>query len=179
MDASVWVGAVFGLAGTGIGGALSIWASVMTQRRQADHEREGQRQARASAAVEAVLTELFEIQRDARRAGPDSDTRRVALHERVLNIQVLMQRVPDAALRDRVREAALFLPLSPAGDTRTWEERRVDRMYLCADAIACLGAYLRGEPMPARVSRISEIRTLWPHPDIGSDRDSFIYESEE
>ncbi|WP_030257067.1 hypothetical protein [Streptomyces violens] len=179
MEASVWVGAVFGLVGTGIGGALSIWSAVMTQRQQAAHTREEQRQARASAAVEAALTELFEIQRDARRAGPDSETRRQQLHERVLNIQVLMQRVPDAGLRDRVREASFFLPLSPAGDTRSREERRVDSMYLCADAIACLGAYLRAEAMPARTGRVEEIRALWPFPDIGSDGETIIYEAED
>ncbi|MEU8837213.1 hypothetical protein [Streptomyces sp900116325] len=179
MEASVWVGAVFGLVGTGVGGALSIWSAAAAQRQQAAHAREERRQVRASAAVEAALTELFEIQRDARRAGPDSETRRHQLHERVLNIQVLMQRVPDAALRDWVREATVFMPLSPAGDTRTWEDRRVDRMYLCADAIAALGAYLRVESTPARVGRVEAIRALWPFPDIGSDRETIFWEAED
>lgn len=179
MDASVWVGAVFGLVGTGVGGALSIWSTVMTQRQQAAQARQEQREARASTAMEEVLTELFEVQRDARRAGPDNEARRHLLHERVLNVQVLMQRVPDADLRTRVREDTFFMPLLPSGDSRTWEERRVDRMYLCADAIACLGARLRGEPMPRRTDRVEAMRALWPFSDVGSDRETFIYEAED
>jgi hypothetical protein len=87
-----------------------------------------------------------------------------------------MQRVPDADLRARVRENCLLMPLSLPDDTRSWEERRIDRIYLCRDAIACLGAYLRGEEMPPRPGRVDEICALWPI--SGSERNTFFFEPE-
>lgn len=161
-----------------IGGTLSIWSAVIAQRRQAAQTRDEQRQIRAATATEAALTELLEIERDARRAGPDDDTRSHLLHERILTIQVLMQRLPDAGLRDRVRENCLLMPLSLPDDTRTWEQRRVDRIHLCRDAVTCLGAYLRGEATPPRTNPVREIRTLWRSSDISSEKDMFFYEAE-
>ncbi|MGW2618674.1 hypothetical protein [Streptomyces sp. NPDC001500] len=178
MDASVWVGAVFGLVGTGVGGGLSIWSSAMAQRQQAVRASEERQQVRASTAVETALTELLEIQRDVRRAGPLDDARQQSIHERVLHVQVLMQRVPDAALRTRVREDTLFMPLAPPGDTRSSQERRVDIMLLCADAIACLGAYLRTEPLPPPAERLRTLRSLWPFDDIDPDGNTFMYEAD-
>lgn len=178
MDASVWVGAVFGLIGTGVGGGLSIWSSAMAQRQQTVRAHEERQQIRATTAVETALAELLEVQRDARRAGPLDDARQRLLHERVLHVQVLMQRVPDAALRTRVREDTLFMPLAPPDDTRTSQERRADTMLLCADAIACLGAYLRTEPLPPPTERLQTLRNLWPFDDIGSDRSTFMYEAD-
>ncbi|WP_405624904.1 hypothetical protein OG933_01570 [Streptomyces sp. NBC_00016] len=178
MDSSAWVGALFGLTGTMIGGTLSIWSAVIAQRRQAAQARDDQRQTRAATATEAALTKLLEIERDARRAGPHDNARSHLLHERILSIQVLMQRVPDAGLRDRVRENYLLMPLYLPDDTRTWEQRRVDRIHLCRDAIACLGAYLRGEAMPPRTNPVGEIRALWHSSDIGSETDMFFYEPE-
>ncbi|MEV6297729.1 hypothetical protein AB0M41_47085 [Streptomyces sp. NPDC051896] len=178
MDASVWVAAVFGLAGTGVGGGLSIWSSAIAQRQQAVRAHEERQQVRASTAVEAALAELLEVQRDARRAGPLDEARQQLLHERVLHVQVLMQRVPDAALRTRVREDTLFMPLAPPGDTRTSQERRADIMLLCADAIACLGAYLRTEPLPPPAERLQTLRSLWPFGDIGPEESAFMYEAD-
>ncbi|MGW5970025.1 hypothetical protein [Streptomyces sp. NPDC055186] len=178
MDASVWVGAVFGLVGTGVGGGLSIWSSAMAQRQQAVRAREERQQVRASTAVEAALAELLKVQRDARRAGPLDEARQQLLHERVLHVQVLMQRVPDAVLRTRVREDTLFMPLAPPDDTRTSQERRVDIMLLCADAIACLGAYLRTEPLPPPAEGIQALRSLWPFDDIDPDGSVFMYEAD-
>ncbi len=52
-------------------------------------------------------------------------------------------------------------------------------IHLCRDAIACLGAYLRGgEAMPPRTSPVGEIRALWHSSDIGSEKDMFFYEPE-
>jgi hypothetical protein len=70
------------------------------------------------------------------------------------------------------------MPLSLPYDTRTWEQRRVDRIHLCRDAIACLGTYLRDEAIPPRTSPVGEIRALWHSSDIGSERDMFFYEPE-
>ncbi|MFH9677381.1 hypothetical protein ACH4L5_34640 [Streptomyces sp. NPDC017405] len=175
MDSSAWVGAVFGLTGTVIGGTLSIWSTVAAQRRQARLARDEQRQTRAAAAAETALTELLEIERDARRAGPDDEARARLLHERILSIQVLLQRVPDTYLRDRVTDSCLLMPLHPPQDTRTWEQRRVDRIHLCRDAVACLGAYLRGEVTPSPTEPIIRILTLFPH--IG--KGTFFFEAED
>ncbi|MFG2884875.1 hypothetical protein ACGFYV_21735 [Streptomyces sp. NPDC048297] len=179
MDSSVWAGAAFGLAGTMIGGSLSIWSTVIAQRQQAAQACNEQRQTRAATATEAALTELLEIERDARRSGPNDEARKRLLHERILAIQVLMQRVPDSSLRDRVRENCLLMPLSLPDDTRTWEQRRVDRIHLSRDATACLGAYLRGEPIPPRtvpVERIRTHQTPWP---AGLTGDTFFWEAED
>ncbi len=183
MDGSVWVGAVFGLVGTGVGGGLSIWSSTMAQRQQIRNARDEQRRMRASSAVESALAELFEVQRDARRATPqetgeEGQQRSRLLHDRVLKVQLLMQRVPDAGLRMRVREDTFFMLLSPPDDTRTRQERRVDIIELCGDAVACLGAYLRDEPIPPRTERVESLRALWPQFQHDVDSNYFIWESE-
>jgi hypothetical protein len=124
------------------------------------------------------MEHLLAIWRDARRAGREDEAARRLLHERVIAVQVLMQRVPLAGLRERIRVDTLSLALSPPGDTRSWEERRVDRIFVCADAIASLGAYLREEPLPSPAGRVVEVRGLWPFTEAGTDKDAFIWESE-
>ncbi|MDI5971064.1 hypothetical protein POF50_017220 [Streptomyces sp. SL13] len=179
MDSSVWVGAVSGLLGTGIGGGLSIWSTVMSRRHQIVDRREMEAQARGSGAIEKAMEYLLAVWRDARRAGEEDEVAGRLLQERVLAVQILMQRVPHAGLRERVRIDTLFLPLSPPGDTRSWEVQRVDRIFLCADAIAALGAYLRGEPLPPPAERVTKMRDTWPFWEVGTDRDTFIWESED
>lgn len=122
---------------------------------------------------------LLAVWRDTRRAGQEDEAAKHQLQERALAVQVLMQRVPHAGLRERIRADVLFLPLSPPGDARSWEEQRVDRIYLCADAIASLGAYLRGEPLPPPTEQVTKVRGIWPFVDIGTDRDTFIWDAEE
>ncbi|MFD5558148.1 hypothetical protein ACFWIA_30460 [Streptomyces sp. NPDC127068] len=179
MDAAVWVAAVSGLVGTGIGGGLSIWSTTINHRRQAADRRESEAQARATAATEEALEHLLAIWHGARRSGEQDSAAKRSLQERILTVQVLMQRVPHAELRERVRVTTLYLPLSPPDDTRSWEEQRVDRIFLCADAVACLGAYLRGEPLPHPTERVTQIKGTWPFMGAGTDRDTFIWESED
>ncbi len=125
------------------------------------------------------MEHLLAIWQESRRSGEQDGAAKRSLQERILTVQVLMQRVPHAELRERVRVTTLYLPLCPPGDTRSWEEQRVDRIYLCADAIACLGAYLRGEPLPRPAERVTQVRGVWPFMEAGTDRDTFIWESEE
>ncbi|MFE5861704.1 hypothetical protein ACFQ77_14275 [Streptomyces virginiae] len=179
MDAAVWVAALSGLVGTGIGGGLSIWSTTINHRRQAADRREAEAQARASVAIEEAMEHLLAIWHEARRSGEQDGAAKRSLQERILTVQILMQRVPHAELRERVRVTTLYLPLSPPDDTRSWEEQRVDRIFLCADAVACLGAHLRGESLPRPTERVTQIRGTWPFMEAGTDRDTFIWESED
>ncbi|MFB7397688.1 MULTISPECIES: hypothetical protein [unclassified Streptomyces] len=108
MDAAVWVAAVSGLVGTGIGGGLSIWSTTINHRRQAADRREAEAQVRASAAIEEAMENLLAIWREARRSGVQDANAKRSLQERILTVQVLMQRVPHAELRERVRVTEPF-----------------------------------------------------------------------
>ncbi|MFB9539739.1 MULTISPECIES: hypothetical protein [Streptomyces] len=183
MSTSVWIGAVAGIVGTATGGALSIWSARWTHRAQERTARTGQQRARAAAAAEAAMTELLEIHRDFRKAkSPDEDEwqqRLHLLHDRIAKVQVLLHSIPDAKLRTRVREDTFYMPLSPPDDRRTGSERRVAIIDLCADAVACLGAFLRDEEMPARSAGVENTRNLWPEWKHKDDSYFYMWESDD
>ncbi len=183
MSTSVWIGAVAGIVGTATGGALSIWSARWTHRAQERTARTGQQRARAAAAAEAALTELLEIHRDFRKARtPDQgewQQRLRLLHDRIAKVQVLLHSIPDVKLRTRVREDTFYMPLSPPDDRRTGSERRVAIIDLCADAVACLGAFLRDEEMPARSAGVENTRNLWPEWKHKDDSYFYMWESDD
>ncbi|WP_327421257.1 hypothetical protein OG612_32765 [Streptomyces sp. NBC_01527] len=173
MESSVVVG-VIGLASALLGAGVTFAGIVYQQRHQARVDREAQRQALATAAVERVLGELSAIQRIVRRSTRDltaeeAEERRLRLHDHVASILLEAQRIPDPRVRDRVRENASFVLLSPPEDPRTPDERRMDGMWVCGDSIGCLGAYLREEPLPGRLSPVQELIDRWPTFRGGTD----------
>ncbi|MFN1193237.1 hypothetical protein ACK03K_33790 [[Kitasatospora] papulosa] len=183
MNASVWIGAVAGIVGTATGGALSIWSGRWTHKAQERSARTAQQRTRAAAAAEAALTELLEIHRDFRVARTSDEQewqeRLRRLHDRIVRVQVLLHSIPDSRLRTRVREDTFYMPLSPPDDIRTGSERRVAIIDLCADAVACLGAFLRDEGLPPRSAGVESTRNLWPEWKHNDDSHFYMWEPDD
>lgn len=66
---------------------------------------------------------------------------------------------------------ALYTQVGPVGDSRSDVERRSDGMALCADSIACIGAFLRSEPLPTRDPFANQVLARWPE---GRELHTFI-----
>ncbi|MGX1115727.1 hypothetical protein RKD37_001090 [Streptomyces ambofaciens] len=66
MDGSVWVGAIFGVGGTIIGGGLSLWATVIAQRQQTRASRQLVIAQRTDTAVDSAIQMFFQIKQHVR-----------------------------------------------------------------------------------------------------------------
>ncbi|MEU7015901.1 hypothetical protein [Streptomyces sp. NPDC046385] len=160
MDASVWMAALSGLIGTGIGAGASVWATIATQRHQAKTARDQQQGELTKVAAEALLTELFAIQQKSHDApddmGPGGNGlewhRELRRHAERAESALL--RMPSAELRQRVKETLDM--------TANWASYR-DIMWftdwiehLARESQELVGAYLRQEALPPRSDKVGQ-----------------------
>lgn len=163
MDAAVSAGWI-GLVGTTVGAGGALLGGWMQQRHQVKTAREERRHVLAITAAEAALAELFEMQREVRICiEPPSEgesTEQIRrIHGWQTKINLLMQRVPDADVRQRVCEAVALSYLFPRGTPHiSSSEWQIYAMCMSSDAVECLGAYLREEPLPPRPEKVAEAR---------------------
>ena len=175
MDASL-LGALIGLVGVGVG-AGTAFPGVVYQQRHVDRAALTERKrAEATGAAERLLAELLDVQQLLRRGTYGFTKEESRDHYRTLarhhaTIQLHSQWLPDAELRSRLGTNALYTQVGPAGDTRSDVEHRGDGMALCADSIACLGAYLRSEELQERAAAAEQVIARWPE---GQDAATFV-----
>ncbi|MFD5078211.1 hypothetical protein [Streptomyces sp. NPDC058371] len=166
MDATV-LGALIGLVGVGAG-AGAAFAGIVYQQRHATRAAEiARRRGEAVTAAEKLLAELLAMQQNLRRGTYGATEDEIREHNRVgrrhhANVQLFSQWLPDGELRTRLSVNALYTQVGPVDDSRNDVQRRGDGMILCMDSIACLGAFLRFEPIPQRETATLEVLARWP-----------------
>ncbi|MFF3459718.1 hypothetical protein ACFYXH_36565 [Streptomyces sp. NPDC002730] len=159
---------IFAVGGALVGGAATFVGTVWEHHQHAKTARTEM----AMAAVDLVMTEFAEIQKVIRlKAGsydwPAEDTRRTTpgafwrsttlakqkkikrfnlMQDRRERIELAMLRVPDAPLRLRILVDIRMIYTLPTETSAAASHRRDAR--ICSDALECLGAYRRGEPIP-------------------------------
>ncbi|MFB7311875.1 hypothetical protein [Streptomyces sp. NPDC056192] len=160
MDASVWIAALSGLVGTGIGAGASVWATIATQRHQAKTARDQRQGELTNVAAEALLTELFSIQQKSHDAPDDMGPggggiewhRELRRHAERAESALL--RMPAAELRQRVKET-----LGMAADWASytdimWFTDWIE--HLARESQELVGAYLREEALPPRSDKVAQ-----------------------
>ncbi|MFI6286001.1 hypothetical protein ACIBCM_14790 [Streptomyces sp. NPDC051018] len=168
MDASVWIAALSGLVGTGIGAGASVWATVATQRHQARAAREQRQGELTSAAAETLLTELFAIQQKSHDApddmgpgGSGTEWHR-ALRRHTERAEAALLRMPSAELRQRVKEtldmAANWVEYSSGPTKIMWFTDWIE--HLARESQELVGAYLRQEALPPRSDGVEQGRLM-------------------
>ncbi|WP_354393080.1 hypothetical protein [Streptomyces atratus] len=148
MDGSVWVG----LAGTVIGGGLSIWATVVAQSRQMKATRDLRIEEKAEAAVEEAISQLYVIKQRARdhpqnRSGVGEWEQE--LSQLAAQMEPTVLRIRDKELRERIEEVLGYM--SMIHDLTDYPVHRGSLMLpwaVCSYGLECLGAAVRGEPQP-------------------------------
>ncbi|MEU3761338.1 hypothetical protein [Streptomyces albogriseolus] len=175
MDASV-LSALVGLIGVGAGAGATFGGVVYQQRHGTREARTARLRGEAVAAAEKILSELLAMQHSLRlgsygAAEEEQRDYRRALQHHHATIQLHSQWLPDAELRSRLTVNALYTQIGPVGDSRSGIERRGHGMALCADSIACLGAFLRSEALPVRDAYVDQILARWPE---GRELHTFI-----
>ncbi|WP_369271123.1 hypothetical protein AB5J55_14760 [Streptomyces sp. R11] len=156
MDAGVWVGAIFGLGGTALGGGLSIWASISAQRHQAKAARELVVSQRVDAAADSVIQMFFQIKQHVRGRPPEGETeghQRIqrwekSLQDQVSKLEPILLRIRDREFRLRLTQVAEFLAWSDVTEPQLGGSVTI-LSALCDHALDCLGAFVRDEPLPA------------------------------
>ncbi|MEU1454407.1 hypothetical protein [Streptomyces avermitilis] len=149
MDGSVWVG----LAGTVIGGGLSIWASVVAQIRQTKAARDLRVEEKSEAAVEEAITQLYVIKLRAREVPQDHqgfDDWEKELIRLAVQMEPTVLRIRDKKLRQRIEEVLGSIGL--VGELTDYQEHRGWLLLpweICSYGLECLGAGIREEPLPA------------------------------
>ncbi|MFH8389919.1 hypothetical protein [Streptomyces sp. NPDC018036] len=156
MDAGVWVGAIFGLGGTALGGGLSIWASISAQRNQATAARELVVSQRVDAAADSAIQMFFQIKQHARGRPTGGETEgherlqrwEKSLQDQVSKLEPILLRIRDREFRLRLTEVAEFLAWSDITEPQLGGSVNI-LSALCDHALDCLGAFVRDEPLPA------------------------------
>ncbi|MFF1604963.1 hypothetical protein ACFVYV_47670 [Streptomyces mirabilis] len=167
MDAGVWVGAIFGLGGTALGGGLSIWASISAQRHQARAARELVVSQRMDAAADSAIQMFFQIKQHVRGRPTESEAeghQRIELWEKSLRNQVsklepILLRIRDAEFRLRLTQVAEFLAWSDVTEPQLGGSINI-LSRLCDHALDCLGAFVRDEPLPAEEGGLAWARRV-------------------
>ncbi|MET8511984.1 hypothetical protein [Streptomyces sp. NPDC005077] len=163
MDGSVWVG----LAGTVIGGGLSIWASVVAQKRQTKATRELRIEEKAEAAVEEAITQLYVIKQRA-RALPQDNSGFGAWDQDLNGLAVQMEptvlRIRNKDLRERIEEVLGYMSMThELTDYPVFGGSLMLPWAVCSYGMECLGAAVRGEPLPAPTEPMRKARAIDAH----------------
>ncbi|WP_437106619.1 hypothetical protein [Streptomyces sp. enrichment culture] len=164
MDGSVWVGLAGTLAGTTIGGGLSIWASVVAQSRQAKATRDLRIEEKAEAAMEEAITQLYVIKQRARecpRNHDELDTLQEDLRRLAAETEPVVLRLRDDELRERVEEVLGYISRFDELDDHLghWSSTALTSK-ICQYGLDCLGAAVRDRPLPAPSPAILKAREI-------------------
>ncbi|CAM5671119.1 hypothetical protein STENM327S_03004 [Streptomyces tendae] len=171
MDGSVWVGAIFGVVGTIIGGGLSLWATVIAQRQQARASRQLVVAQRFDTAVDSAIQMFFQIKQHVRGRPSEFQEgaqQRLDVWQRSLQQQV--NKLEPILLR--MREEPSRLRLSQIAELLAWPDISEPALEgspqiltdLCDHALDCLGALVRDEQLPPEgvgLTRARRVETLY------------------
>jgi hypothetical protein len=160
MDGSVWVG----LAGTLIGGGLSIWASVVAQNRQAKATRALRVEEKAEAAIEEAITQLYVVKQRAReypRDRDELDTWQEDISRLAAETEPIVLRLRDDKLRECVEEVLDYMVRVHELDDhlRYWGAADLTS-GICQYGLDCLGAAVRNQSLPGPSPAILKAREI-------------------
>jgi hypothetical protein len=149
------------------GGLIALLASVSTTYYVQQQAVKAERRARATRAADDILSAvsaLRDLPEEPRIGPPGSpETRRytewydqkIALAYRI-QTQVLLIPTPD--LRERLTFVAQAVLREHDLETFQGLRERGSRFALCREALNCLGAYYRGEPLPPELPIVPRAR---------------------
>ncbi|MEU5030190.1 hypothetical protein [Streptomyces milbemycinicus] len=167
MDAGVWVGAIFGVCGTVVGGGLSIWATAIAQRQQAQAARQLVIDQRVDTAADSAIQMFFQIKQHV-RGRPSERAERArehiivwekALDQQVSKLEPVLLRIRDREFRLRLSQVAEFLAWRDVMEPQLGGSPDV-LGQLCEHALECLGAFVRDEPLPPEEGGMSWARRV-------------------
>ncbi|MDX3233221.1 hypothetical protein [Streptomyces sp. ME19-01-6] len=166
MDAGVWVGALFGVCGTVVGGGLSIWATVIAQRQQAQAARQLVIDQRVDTAVDSAIQMFSQIKQqllgrpsERESGGPERiELWRKALHQQVHKLEPILLRIRNETVRLRLSKIAEYLAWHDVSMTPELGGASGILTDLCDHALDCLGAFVRDEPLPKESTGLTKAR---------------------
>ncbi len=167
MDGSVWVGAIFGVGGTIVGGVLSLWATVIAQRQQAHASRQLAIAQRVDTAVDSAIQMFFQIKQHVRGRPSEFEQgaqQRIDLWQRSLQQQVnklepVLLRIRDESFRLRLSKIAELLAWSDVSEPGLEGSPQI-LADLCDHALDCLGAFVRDEQLPPEGTGLTQARRV-------------------
>ncbi|MFB6752559.1 hypothetical protein ACFCX6_16690 [Streptomyces sp. NPDC056353] len=167
MDGSVWVGAIFGVGGTIVGGVLSLWATVIAQRQQAHASRQLAIAQRVDTAVDSAIQMFFQIKQHVRGRSSEFEEgaqSRIDLWQRSLQQQVnklepILLRIRDESFRLRLSKIAELLAWSDVSEPGLEGSPQI-LADLCDHALDCLGAFVRDEQLPPEGTGLTQARRV-------------------
>ncbi|MEH0415975.1 hypothetical protein [Streptomyces sp. B21-083] len=167
MDGSVWVGLAGTLVGTAVGGGLSIWASVVAQNRQAKATRDFRIEEKAEAAVEEMIIQLYVIKQRARDLPQDNrgfGAWDQELSQLAAQVEPTVLRIRDKELRERIEEVLGYMGMThELTDYLVHGGSLLLPWTVCSYGLECLGAAVRGEPLPEPTEPIRKARVIDAH----------------
>lgn len=143
--------AIIGLVGVVVGGGITTAGTLWAQRAQLRAGIATERRAREMAASTTALTTVSALVQMGGQpeGGPAADW----LRRRADLLAVLGTAAVDLGsyqLRERVGEVHFILDFHAAATSLTGQAETATRSIACGHALACLGAFRRGEPLPER-----------------------------
>ncbi|MEO3764592.1 hypothetical protein [Streptomyces sp. B8F3] len=170
MDASIWIGATFGLIGTIVGGAVSIATTIMANRLQAKAARQQVIDERIDSAAEVATSEFVRLKQHfwvglgSGREVERNEAWEEALHDRLAALEPVLLRMRHRELRSRLHSVTEFLRHYSEIEDITWDGHPLLPQQLCEHALECLGAFVRDEPVPEpdrSFSQADHVEAVW------------------
>lgn len=149
----MWVGAIFGVVGTIVGGGLSIWTTLIAQRHQHRSARQQVIEQRIDAAADAAIEDFLFLKQHL-QVGPLFQVERgedweKTLKDRLSKVKTTLLRLRHKGLRDRLKGVTGFLDETPLIEDWQWGGSPDLPAQLCDHALECLGAFARDDLMPS------------------------------
>ncbi|HET8683662.1 MAG TPA: hypothetical protein VFM54_17615, partial [Micromonosporaceae bacterium] len=141
-----------GLVGVLVGGGITTAGTLWSQRLQMKAALAAERRTREIAASSVALDALSQLLQLPDEAAPDDagtewQRRR---RELLLVLGTACQDLRGDDLRHRIEEVVSMIELHTAATSMTGDTERQVRSTACTHALSCLGAFRRGDPLPAR-----------------------------
>jgi hypothetical protein len=142
--------AIIGMVGVIVGGAITTWGTIVAQRQQikatlAAEERV--REISASTTVLNALSQLLQLPDEPDMSDDEWHHRRQDL---LFLLDTASQDLRSKDLRSRLAEAHDMMERHAVAARLTGQSEARTRSIACVHAVACLGAFRRGEPLPDR-----------------------------
>nr|MDT0656632.1 hypothetical protein [Micromonospora sp. DSM 115978] len=154
--------AIYGLVGVVVGGGITVTGTIWAQRLQVKAAVAAERRSReitASANLIDAISQLLHLPGEPDQGGPDHAGWARQRRHLLLIIDTATQDLRDRRFRDRLGEAHRMLALHEGAWALIGQPEATTRAIACADALACLGAFRRGDPPPPPPANVTATTT--------------------
>ncbi|MGW2397254.1 hypothetical protein ACWCYY_11945 [Kitasatospora sp. NPDC001664] len=165
----IWIPAIVGLVGAVVGALASSWTTLRSLAKQSEAARAERIAAEEAAAIDAMLTRMWDLEQHANKTWKwnpwkqeedeaEWDSWGESLVALLGPVSVIIESVHGATAREEVRKALDTMHDWQTGVNASVKHPGAVVAVGARRIVAVLGAYRRGEQIPAEPKLLAEVR---------------------